>query len=188
MQSNHPVVLWTWPGSLQIWQQACTGSWRFAWKQKVVYASHRHRDLKAQHSHESSLHAFGRAWHWFCRKQRGVMEACVDVRSECSWAPKVALQDVCLVKSRGPVYCLRSVCASTPLLCSSERMQKALLILPCNGCSPIKVKENFTPPSSFQRFQIVRILCFLQLTLMNCIFRYTVDYRCISGCSITPDN
>ena len=24
----------------------------------------------------------------------------------------------------------------------------------CNGCSPIKVKENFTPPSSFQRFQI----------------------------------
>ena len=36
---------------------------RFARKQKVVYASHRHRDLKARQCHESSLHAFGQAWH-----------------------------------------------------------------------------------------------------------------------------
>ena len=34
----------------------------------------------------------------------GGREACVDVCSECSWAPKVALQDVRRVKSRGPVY------------------------------------------------------------------------------------
>ena len=71
---------------------------------KAVYASHQHRDLKARHCHESSLHAFGQALHWFCRTQRGGREACVDVGSECSWAPRVALQDVCGVKSWGPVY------------------------------------------------------------------------------------
>ena len=58
----------------------------------------------------------------------------------------------------------------------------------CNGCSPIKVKENFTPPSSFQRFQICPDIVFLQLTFVNCIIRYTVDYRCITCCSITPAN
>ena len=57
-----------------------------------------------------------------------------------------------------------------------------------NGCSPIKVKENFTPPSSFQRFQICPDIVFLQLTFVNCIIRYTVEYRCITYCSITLDN
>ena len=45
----------------------------------------------------------------------------------------------------------------------------------CNGCSPIKVKENFTPPSSFPLFQICPDIVFLQLTFVNCIIRYTVD-------------
>ena len=58
----------------------------------------------------------------------------------------------------------------------------------CNGCSPIKVKENFTPPSSFQRFQICPDSVFLLLTFVNCIIHYTADYRCITCCSITPDN
>ena len=50
-----------------------------------------------------------------------------------------------------------------------------------NICScPTKVKENFTPPSSFQRFQICSDIVFLQLTFVNCIIHYTVDYRCIT--------
>ena len=58
----------------------------------------------------------------------------------------------------------------------------------CNGCFPIKVKENFTPPSSFQRFQICPDIVFLQLTFVNCIISYTVEYRCITCFSISPDN
>ena len=58
----------------------------------------------------------------------------------------------------------------------------------CNGCSPIKVKENFTPPSSVQWFQICPDIVFLQLTFVNCIIRYAVEYRCITCCSITLDN
>ena len=45
----------------------------------------------------------------------------------------------------------------------------------------MKIKENFTPPSSFQRFQISPdIVFFLQLTFAYRIIRYTVDYRCIT--------
>ena len=62
------------------------------------------------------------------------------------------------------------------------------VLIGCNGYSPIKVNENFTPPSSFQRFQICPDIVFLQLTFVNCIMHYTVDYRCITCCSITPDN
>ena len=58
----------------------------------------------------------------------------------------------------------------------------------CNGCSPIKVKENFTPPSSFQRFQICPDIVFSQLTFVKCIVRYAVDYRFITSYSIPLDN
>ena len=57
----------------------------------------------------------------------------------------------------------------------------------CNGCSLVKVKEIFTPPSSFQRFQICPDIVFLQF-VCDLYYRYTVDYRCITCCSITPDN
>ena len=58
----------------------------------------------------------------------------------------------------------------------------------CSGCSPIKVKENFTPPSSFQRFQIFPDILFLQLTFLNRIIRYTVDDRCTTWYWISLDN
>ena len=50
----------------------------------------------------------------------------------------------------------------------------------CNGCSPIKVKENFTPPRSFQRSQICPDIVFLQLTFVNCIIRCTLECCCIT--------
>ena len=54
----------------------------------------------------------------------------------------------------------------------------------CNGCSSISVRDNLTPPRSFQRFQICRDIVFLQLIFVNCIIRYTVDYRCTNCYSI----
>ena len=58
----------------------------------------------------------------------------------------------------------------------------------CNGCSPIKVKENFTPPSSFQRFQICLNIVFLHLIFVNCIIRYTLEFPCFTSYSIIPYN
>ena len=58
----------------------------------------------------------------------------------------------------------------------------------CYGCSPIKVKENFTQPRTFQRFQICPDIVFLQLFFVNCFIRYTVEYRCITCFSILLDN
>ena len=58
----------------------------------------------------------------------------------------------------------------------------------CNGCSPIKVKENFTTPSSFQQFQNWPNIVFLQLTFENTIIRNTVGYHYITWYSITLNN
>ena len=58
----------------------------------------------------------------------------------------------------------------------------------CHGCSNIKDKENFTPPNSFQRFQICPNITFLQLNFVNCIIRHNVDYRCSTCCLIKSNN
>ena len=71
---------------------------------------------------------------------------------------------------------------------AAEVWRTLKLVDRCNGCSPIKVKENFTPPSSFQRFQICPDIVFLQLIFVNCIIRYTVECPCITCCSISLSN
>ena len=58
----------------------------------------------------------------------------------------------------------------------------------CSGWFPIKDKKNFTPPSSIQRFQICPDNITLQLTLLNCIIDYTVEYRCFTCYSIISNN
>ena len=50
--------------------------------------------------------------------------------------------------------------------------------------SPIKDKENFTPLSLCQQFQIFPYFSFLQLFFVNCFIRYTVEEHCINRCSI----
>ena len=69
-----------------------------------------------------------------------------------------------------------------------QKFSNASYLRVCNACSPIKVKENFTPPTSVQRFQICPDIVFVQLTFVNCIIRYTIACRCITCCSYTPDN
>ena len=51
-----------------------------------------------------------------------------------------------------------------------------------------KSRKTLHRPVRFSGFRSVLILCFLQLTFVNCIIRYTVDYRCITCCSTTPNN
>ena len=50
----------------------------------------------------------------------------------------------------------------------------------CNGCSPIKDKENFTQPSLFERIQTCPDIKFLQINFVNYIIRSTVDCSCIT--------
>ena len=45
----------------------------------------------------------------------------------------------------------------------------------CNGCSLVKSRETFKPPSLFQWFEICQDIVFLHLTFANCVVRYTLD-------------